>query len=267
MKPALDLSESILRKNTNGKWRFFYFDKVRPFEEVDTLDEQRMLFCRGSGEKETWTAENKLYAKTWAACVAEVWKDPENQTIQRKYTADRLSRFLRPAAHQVFLNMNVEGSPVLEASYAAYLSFAVNNPTRAEKHLLIALNRWNGGYEGTWLDVMLKELTYGPGIAIYPARYHAIKPVLEKLYDVKLFEGVGEISEWMVRHAIKPMDVREAQELLINAGYDLGPWGADGKFGKKTKAAICALQHSCGLLQTGLLDSKTCEWLRSVQHP
>jgi hypothetical protein len=250
LKPALELADAEFSKR-DGKWRFYVGGRSRPSELVDTIDEQRMLFCMGSGEKDTWTASNKLYAKTWAACVAEVWKDPENQAIQHKYTADRLSRFVRPAAHQVFLNMNASGAEpwILEAAYAAYLSFAVNNPTRAEWHLLkVEDGKYGEVYDYKWLNAMLQELTYGPGIAIYPARYHAIRPLLEKFYGLELFEGVGELSDWLLKNpGIAPMSTQQVQEILIKLGYDLGPWGADGRFGRKTKAALYAFQRTQGV--------------------
>lgn len=269
LKAATELSDAIFTKSERtGKFRFFFLDGNKfPFNEVDTTIEQRMLFTGGSDEEDSWTAENKVRAKTWAAGVAEIWKDPENQAIQRKFTADRLSQFVRPAAHQVFLNMNATGTEpwILEAAYAAYLSFAVNNPTRAEKHLLkVESGQYGEVYDYKWLNAMLKELTYGPGIAIYPARYHAIKPVLEKLYGLTLFEGVGEISEWLAAHpGIAPMSTQQVQEILLKLGYDLGPWGADGKFGKKTKAALYAFQRTqaAGIPESamnGELNAPTC---------
>lgn len=48
-----------------------------------------------------------------------------------------------------------------------------------------------------------------------------------------------------------------AQTELINRGYDLGKWGADGKFGNATLEAVKAFQHDVGLVATGVIEEKT----------
>ena len=41
------------------------------------------------------------------------------------------------------------------------------------------------------------------------------------------------------------------QQALIDAGYDVGPEGVDGKFGKNTRAAVIKYQRDNGIKQTG----------------
>lgn len=53
------------------------------------------------------------------------------------------------------------------------------------------------------------------------------------------------------------MSVQAAQSILQSLGYDLGPSGADGKIGDKTRAAISKFQGDNGLPQTGTLDDAT----------
>jgi hypothetical protein len=259
LKPALDMAKAEFGKKDNGKWRFFFAGN-RPREEIDTIDEQRMLFTHGSAELGTWTPDNRIWAKTWAACVASVWEDPMHQAVQRKYTASQLSKFVWPDAHQVFLHMNQDGAPshIIEAAYAGYLSFAVNNPTIACRHLLKFESGEHGGvYTEKWLRGMLKELTHGPNISIYPARYKAIKPVLEQLYTVELDEGIRTSA----------ITTREVQLILIELGYDLGPHGADGVYGRKTKDAVCAFQHASGIPATGAVDPNTVYELLEERSP
>ena len=45
--------------------------------------------------------------------------------------------------------------------------------------------------------------------------------------------------------------VEAVQQALINAGYDIGPTGADGVFGRNTRAAIIKYQKDNGIKQTG----------------
>ena len=62
-------------------------------------------------------------------------------------------------------------------------------------------------------------------------------------------------------------DVVECQQDLIYLGYDLSPYGADGKFGAKTEAAVKAFQGSVGLKQDGIVGPKTWEALDEAVGP
>jgi hypothetical protein len=64
---------------------------------------------------------------------------------------------------------------------------------------------------------------------------------------------------------LKPGDngvlVKRLQAALIGLGYDLGPSGADGDFGERTRAAVAGFQESRGLEATGVADPPTIEAL------
>ena len=51
------------------------------------------------------------------------------------------------------------------------------------------------------------------------------------------------------------------QTMLINQGYDLGSWGADGSFGAATEAAVKQFQRDWGLAADGICGPKTWEKL------
>lgn len=55
-----------------------------------------------------------------------------------------------------------------------------------------------------------------------------------------------------------------AQTELIQRGYDLGSYGADGKFGAKTEAAVKAFQRDWGLTEDGIIGPKTWAMLEST---
>lgn len=57
--------------------------------------------------------------------------------------------------------------------------------------------------------------------------------------------------------------VQERQQALLDLGYDLGRWGADGKWGEASKAALMAFQGAAGLVPDGLWGPKTA---RAVQE-
>ena len=50
------------------------------------------------------------------------------------------------------------------------------------------------------------------------------------------------------------MDVEALQRLLMDAGFSLPRWGADGSFGEETAQALRAFQKSRGLAATGKCD-------------
>ncbi len=55
------------------------------------------------------------------------------------------------------------------------------------------------------------------------------------------------------------------QTMLIQRGYDLSPYGADGKFGAKTEAAVKAFQGANGLKQDGICGKATWTALENVE--
>ena len=73
----------------------------------------------------------------------------------------------------------------------------------------------------------------------------------------------GGIVVWRptVRKGSTGDDVKYVQERLIELGYDLAPYGADGKFGNKTLAAVKAFQKANGLTADGVVGPLTYEKL------
>ena len=55
----------------------------------------------------------------------------------------------------------------------------------------------------------------------------------------------------ILRYGQKSEEVRELQEQLIKLGYDLGPDGADGNFGRNTREAVKKFQGDHGLTKDG----------------
>ena len=61
--------------------------------------------------------------------------------------------------------------------------------------------------------------------------------------------------------------VVECQQDLIQLGYDLSPYGADGKFGRKTETAVKAFQKDKGLKADGIVGPLTWEALDAAVGP
>ena len=59
-------------------------------------------------------------------------------------------------------------------------------------------------------------------------------------------------------------DVKKVQQALSDLGYDLGSWGADGRFGAATEKAVKAFQEAKGLKVTGIVDEETIKALEET---
>lgn len=66
-----------------------------------------------------------------------------------------------------------------------------------------------------------------------------------------------------IRKGDKGPVVKYAQQLLLDRGYKLPKWGADGDYGNETVAAVKAFQKDWGLTQDGIIGPKTWAMLKS----
>lgn len=79
----------------------------------------------------------------------------------------------------------------------------------------------------------------------------------------KGIEGGVPVSLPTLRRGSKGEYVTLLQTKLIQRGYDLSPYGADGSFGAKTLSAVMAFQNDNGLTADGVVGAKTWEALNS----
>ncbi|MDI3291231.1 peptidoglycan-binding domain-containing protein [Polyangium sp. 15x6] len=259
LSPALAASNAEFKKNAAGKYRFFYLDGAG---EVDSADKQRRLFFQGcSGLKGAWQDAPKAHAKHWASCLADMLAQPLARVVQVEHTLPKLVGFCMPDAKKILFEEDLPSEGLVGAVRAAYISFAANLPAVANTQLKEAIvktkeTKWSRAWA---LDV-LRQLTFGPKITIYPHRYKAIRPVLERLYGVDLpdmaEELLGEPRE-SAEHGHDLTSVQGVQKGLIALGYDLGTSGADGHMGNRTKKAITEFQSVHGLTPDGVVGPKT----------
>jgi peptidoglycan hydrolase-like protein with peptidoglycan-binding domain len=71
---------------------------------------------------------------------------------------------------------------------------------------------------------------------------------LEKIVKKVLKEDADALPEM---ENIPLGKVEAVQQALVDAGYDIGPTGVDGKFGSNTRAAVIKYQKDNGIKQTG----------------
>lgn len=194
LEPALKLSNATFKKSDTGKWRFFVNGSI-----VDTVTKQRSLFLGCSGRIGSWSESTKLYAKVWAACVANIWDLQEAREVQIEYTKKRLMGFVTTKAKEILFSDVAQNLSVgwTGAVRAAYLSFAANLPAVAALQLEKVVNTTiHPKWSENWCISVIKSLTFGPGIAIYPTRYDKIRPVIEEQFGVELPKTSSDLRAW-----------------------------------------------------------------------
>lgn len=254
-------------KATSKGWLFCKGDVL-----VDSIPLQQGLYLAGcDGKVGSWNAEQSLWAKEFVVALQAVWDSPVARQVQTEFTVRRLHRFATQRATDILFRDPAAAQAdrnIVEAAQSSYLSFAANLPAVADKQLA-ALSTTAKKWSPEWLAALLKQLTFGPKIAIYPHRYDAIRPTVERLWGVNLPDTSTELASWQESMGISPssgttarLDSPKAVQLaLISLGYDIGPHGADGVVGAKTKAALGRFQKIKGLTITESIDQPTREAL------
>lgn len=233
--------EYVFQPDSTSRW-FFYVSGNR----VDTLHEQRHVWhLNSTGHRGTWDDASKLHAKKWAAAVASVWEDPKAQRTQREFTLRMLKCFLFGNIKKYVAAADNVGTDEAMAFRAMLMSFAINNPARANKHIQIAADSYKGAWwSKDFLIHCARELTFGPRIAIYPHRWEAIRPKLEMYFNLDLPDYEEDLREWKKDTGHETFfTTKQVQEALIGLGFDLGPWGADGVYGPKTRQAVLTFEQ------------------------
>ena len=263
LKDMLLTSGASFKKKASGKHRFFIGD-----DEVDEAEEQFRLFFKGaSGLKGEWDKNTPegLHAREWVAAFSNTLNQPAAIDAQVEYTAGRMTMFATSKAKKILFadDTPLEGWP--GAVKTGFLSFAANLPAVASKHLLIAVKESNDPqWSKDWCINILQQLTFGPGISIYPHRYDKIRPKLEQHFGVDLPDFAKELKLWEDDQDAdqdspteeepnfkSPEDIQKF--LQDDLGFDIGPKGVDGVIGgrhSKTTEAIVLFQQIYGKDET-----------------
>ncbi len=226
--------------------------------------QQTFLAC--SGKTGVWNDSTKSYAKRVAAVLATLFGDPRSFKAVGEYTYPRLLDFAFGDAKKILFPSGFRDGGWEGALRAIYLSFAANLPAVAAKR--IDRNTLAKDPKTACIE-LARRLTFEPGIAIYPGRYDKVRPVVEKLFGVDLPDFASELRVWKEGqpHLDAFPTIKSWQTALVALGYDLGPAGADGKYGAKTRAALEEFQLANDLEVDGLIGKKTLARLYEVAAP
>ena len=91
-------------------------------------------------------------------------------------------------------------------------------------------------------------MTVEPSSKYLQRNFFRIFCLLEKIVKKVLREDVDVLPEM---ENVPLGKVEAVQQALVDAGYDIGPTGVDGKFGRNTRAAVIKYQKANGIKQTG----------------
>ena len=192
LKPALDMSGATFRQNAAGKYRFFIGSV-----EVRGETFARQLFCGGSGRVGTWTDASRLQARTWCAAVATLFQDPDAMRGQIDFTSPQLRpRFITPTVAGLLFGPDSSEVGWSGAVKAFAVAYGVNLPAIVSRviPLVVASSKYPKWSREWSLDV-IKGLVFLSGIKIWPARYNANRPLIEKLFGVELPKTAIELSQ------------------------------------------------------------------------
>jgi hypothetical protein len=256
------------RQNPQGIWQFYFLDG-RGF--VTTQQQMQAMFLGGStGLKGQWSAAQMAAAKHVAATFASIWDSQGLQAGQRAFIKSRLMSYVMPRA-KATLFTNPDQTSYAGALKAAFVSYAANLPAVADKYLAVAAAdpNWPTMNDQQRFEAALYHMVYGSGIGIWPARYNAIHPVLQKLFNVTL-PTLAQLATGV--EPVDPKDqtlttVKGVQQFLIAQGYDIGPTGADGIWGSHTEAAVKKFQTDHNLPVDGIVDAPTHAAMLSMTVP
>ena len=107
----------------------------------------------------------------------------------------------------------------------------------------------------------------GNGMMIHCSGEVKKEKLSKKCTDWAMPKGLdGETPVWRttIRKGSTGEDVVYCQQLLIKLGYDLAPYGADGKFGNKTRNAVVSFQRTHGLNADGVVGPLTWDALEKA---
>lgn len=184
LAPAMDMSNAMFFKTATGVWRFSLGGVT-----VTTKDLQKRLYFGDSAGNAvgSYTDAKRLRAKTWAACMANVWADPRAVAVQVRFTLPRLiSGFVWNELKKDLFTGDQPEYGWIAATRAVLLSYAVNSPATVVKRY--AASRSNGHAFGSpeWCLAVLRGVIAGSGIDVWPARWKAKRPLVKSMFGVTL---------------------------------------------------------------------------------
>ncbi len=225
---------------------------------INTPNEmRRVYFNNSSGLKDGWSQSQKDFSIEVCKVFSEILSDDDMITGQLNFTKTRLLSFISPKSRVIIFN-NMSDNGWEGALKALFTSYSMNLPAVADRMLqkTMSENKWDKMSDKEKFMELSYNMIFNSNVDIWPHRYEKIKPHLEKIFSIEV-PDIGDISSSFKNNKLSTIE--GIQNFLIKKGYDLGPAGADGVMGNKTKEAIKAFQILNRLVPDGIVGPKTKE--------
>lgn len=189
IQPALAQADAGFEQDGAGKWRFRFRDE-RGW--VDSVAKQQQLFWSTDGKAASWGEDGspqRIYAKTWAACVASTFHHSKAIGAMFEYTLPRLYGFaMGPAKTDLFAEVLEDHEHGYEGAIRAmYISYAGNNPAKASQLYTLARSSPGWAAMSTYDRFFLLARHFTTqGFDIWGRRYDDIAPALESAFDIDI---------------------------------------------------------------------------------
>lgn len=82
--------------------------------------------------------------------------------------------------------------------------------------------------------------------------------------DKVVIPTIYKLGDRILKNGMEGDDVKELQMMLIQAGFNLGRWGADGDFGDATEIAVKELQYKARIDKDGQVGPNTLKALNDM---
>ena len=216
LHPALLMSKATFKKTPQGRWRF-HIPHPTTGEEVvvETEALSRWMYARGSGKVGTWPETNKLWAKCWAASIADLFQDPTACEAQVEWTVPQLqSNFVWQQGKAIVFEAGSSYEGYAGVVKTILICYAVNLPAVAEKIIAAAAARspfpkWSK----QWCLDLMHDLALTSGVSIWPGRYNANRPALEAAFGVQLPKTANELA--LRAWATQPVEVLPPPSVVV----------------------------------------------------
>lgn len=228
---------------------------------------RRFYLGGSSGKLGEWTDAQKAHARQVCAAMASMHGDPAFLQLQLDHVSPLLRRFVIPEGlTSVFPEAPKAGDTGYRAAMqCAYLSFAGNLPQPAWETLREVMKTWDPGMTDEDRCLSMLAAMVGRGVGIWPHRYNVIRPHLEEQFGVDLPDLAVQLKDAIpVGPTVVTLypTVKLWQVALLTLGGDLGPAGADGVAGEKTKRALQRFEVAAGVrFPDGIYDATTAKLL------
>jgi hypothetical protein len=197
LRPALTMSKATFKKTLQGRWRFHIVDGTGKEVAVQNESASRWLFARGSGKVGTWTEVNKVWAKMWAAAIADLFEDDAAVAAQVEWTVPQLkARFVGSTGKSVVFAPGTSYEGYAGALKALLVAYGVNLPAVAEKVVSAAIARSKfPKWTRQWCLDLMHDLALASGVSIWPGRYNYKRASLEAAFGIKLPKNSAELAQ------------------------------------------------------------------------